>query len=106
MSRFPTAGWEQCCSHGIIKEGKGLLTGHMGKGSVPDSRLGTVVYTESLKRVKGCSYSELVMSVKGRFPTASWIQCCSYVELVMWVKGRFPTAGWVTQGTMLFTRNH
>ena len=23
--RFPTAGWVQCCLHGIIKEGKGLL---------------------------------------------------------------------------------
>ena len=30
----------------------------------------SVVYTESLKRVKGCSYGELVMWVKGRFPTA------------------------------------
>ena len=52
----------------------------MGKESVPDSRLGSVVYTESLWRVKGFSYG----------------------ELVKWVKGRFPTAGWV----VLFTRNH
>ena len=50
----------------------------MGKRSVPDSRLGTVlfIYTESLKRVKGYSYGELVMWVKGRFLTAGWVQCC------------------------------
>ena len=49
--------------------------------SVPDSKLNRVVYRarESLKKVKGSSYG----------------------ELVMWVKGRFPTAG-----TVLFTRNH
>ena len=50
----------------------------MGKRSVPDSRY-SVVYTESLKRVKGCSYGKLVMWVKVRFLTA----CCSYGELVM-----------------------
>ena len=34
----------------------------MGKGSVPDKQVGySVFYTESLKRVKGCSYGEMVM---------------------------------------------
>ena len=47
----------------------------MGKGSVPDSRLGSVVYTESLRRVKGFSYGELVMWVKGSFLRSSWVQC-------------------------------
>ena len=39
-------------------------------------QVGYIVYTESLKRGKGCSYGELVMWVKGRFPTAGWVQCC------------------------------
>ena len=70
----------------------------MGKGTVPDSRVGTV-YTESLKRVTGCSYGDLVIWVMGRFQTAGCVQCylhgiskrvngCSYGELVVWVKGR------------------
>ena len=32
--RFPTAGWIQCCLHGIIKQGKEFAD-HVGKGSVP-----------------------------------------------------------------------
>ena len=62
----PTAGWIHCL-HGIIKEGKGFLYGELvmwlkgrfpkveysvrvgdvGKGSVPDSRLGTVLFTRN-----------------------------------------------------------
>ena len=58
--------------------------------------------TESLKRVKGCSYGELDMSVKGRFPTAGWIQCCLHGIIKQGKgfadhvgKGSVPTAGWI-----------
>ena len=50
-------------------------------------QVGYIVYMESLKRVKGFSYdSDLVMWVKGRFPTAGWIQFV-YTESLKRVKG-------------------
>ena len=69
--RFPTAGWIQCCLHGIIKQGLLIM---WVKGRLRQ-QVGYIVYTESLKRVKGFSYDgDLVMWVKCRFLTAGWIQ--------------------------------